>query len=120
MKLLMSLEQPSAEVIASVRAASAWFASAKLPGIKVVRKEEKAASKGWNKVVEADPAAKPMWARFYDISTNKPIFSDRDGVAKSSLAELGYERRNGYAWLGYWPKELLATDYPAWEKLHSH
>ena len=56
-----------------------------------------------------------MWARFYEIETNQPIFSGRDGVKKYSLAEIEYERRNGYAWLGYWPETLLAKDYPAWK-----
>ena len=37
-----------------------------------------------------------MWARFYEIGTNRPIFSDRDGFAKHDLSEIGYERRNGY------------------------
>ncbi|GEM_PF-1523155 len=23
-------------------------------------------------------------------------------------------RSNDYAWLGYWPQELLAKEYPAW------
>ena len=114
-KLLMSLEHPGPEIMRSVRAAIEWFEMAKLTGIKVVRKEDPSAPKGSDKVVVPDPNAKPMWARFYEIGTNKPLFSDRDGVAKSSLAEIGYERRNGYSWLGYWPEGLLEKDYPAWK-----
>ena len=62
-----------------------------------------------------DESAPPMSARFYEIGTNRPIFSDRDGVAKHDLAEIGYERRNGYNWLDYWPAELLKSEYPAWK-----
>ena len=58
----------------------------------------------------------PTWARFYEIGTNKPIFCDRDGVAKHKLDEIGYERRNGYSWLNYWPQRLLERDYPAWQR----
>jgi PelA/Pel-15E family pectate lyase len=115
-RLLMSIERPTPEVIASVQGAVAWFEAAKLPGIKEVKKEDPNTVKGYDKVVIADAAAPPMWARFYQISTNKPIFSDRDGVAKANLADIGYERRNGYAWLGYWPRDLLAKDYPAWKQ----
>src|SRR3977135_2360782 len=100
----MNLDHPRIEIVQSVRAAVAWFEAAKLPGIRVVREEDKTAPKGSNKVVIPDPKAKPMWARFYEIGSNKPIFSDRDGVAKASLAEIGSERRNGYSWLGYWPE----------------
>jgi PelA/Pel-15E family pectate lyase len=113
-RLLMSLGHPKPEVIQSVNAAVAWFESAKLVGIKVVQQPDKAAPKGTNKVVVQDSAAPPMWARFYDIATNKPIYADRDGVAKASLADIGYERRNGYAWLGYWPQALLEKEYPVW------
>ena len=114
-RLLMSLENPKPEVVHSVDAAVAWFESAKIPGIKVEQVEDKTAPKGKDKVVVKDPSAKPMWARFYEIETNKPIFSGRDGVKKYSLAEIEYERRNGYAWLGYWPETLLVKDYPAWK-----
>jgi pectate lyase len=114
-RLLMSLEDPSPEVVEAVEGAVAWFEAAKLPGIKVVRKKDPGAPRGYDRVVVKDPAAPPMWARFYEIDTNKPLFADRDGVAKYSLAEIGYERRNGYGWLGYWPRDLLAKEYPAWK-----
>jgi pectate lyase len=113
-RLLMSLEHPGPEVVQSVDAAVAWFESAKLTGVKVIQEPDKAAPKGTNKVVVQDPAAPPIWARFYDIETNKPIYADRDGVPKPNLADIGYERRNGYAWLGYWPQSLLEKEYPAW------
>ncbi len=119
--LLMSLEKPRPEVVRSVEAAVAWFESAKISGIKVVEVEDKSAPKGKDKTVVKDASAKPMWARFYEIGTNRPIFSGRDGVKKYSLAEIEYERRNGYAWLGYWPETLLVKDYPAWKaKLTAH
>jgi PelA/Pel-15E family pectate lyase len=114
-RLLMSLDHPKPDVIQSVDAAVGWFASAKLTGIKIVQQPDKAAPKGTNKVVIQDPTAPPIWARFYDIETNKPIYADRDGVAKPNLADIGYERRNGYAWLGYWPQTLLEREYPAWK-----
>ena len=114
-RLLMSLDEPSPEVVRAVRAAVAWFESAKLTGIKVVVQPDPTAPKGTNKVVLADPAAPPLWARFYDIKTNKPFFCDRDGVAKPNLADIGSERRNGYAWYGVWPQALLEKEYPAWK-----
>jgi len=114
-RLLMSLDNPRPEVIEAVEAAVAWFEAAKLTGIKVVQQEDKSAPKGVDKVVVPDPAAPPLWARFYEIGTNQPIFADRDGVAKHNLAEIGYERRNGYAWLGTWPARLLEQEYPVWK-----
>jgi PelA/Pel-15E family pectate lyase len=118
-RLLMSLENPSPEVIKSVDGAVAWFEAAQLKGMKVVTEKDAKSPSGKNRVVIKDASAKPMWARFYEIGTNRPIFSDRDGVAKQNLADIGYERRNGYAWLGNWPERLLAVEYPAWQKKRS-
>jgi pectate lyase len=114
-RLLMSLDDPSPEVIAAVQGAAAWFEAAKLTGIRVDTLPDKSAPKGTNKVVVKDPVAAPIWARFYEIGTNRPVFSDRDGVAKHELSEIGSERRNGYNWLNYWPAGLLAKEYPAWK-----
>lgn len=113
-QLLMSLDNPSPEVVQSIESVIAWFQSARLQGIEVVLQDDPQASKGRNKVVVQDPSAPPLWARFYDISTNRPIYCDRDGIPKPNLADIGYERRNGYAWLGDWPRDLLEKQYPAW------
>jgi PelA/Pel-15E family pectate lyase len=115
-RLLMELDDPSPEVVRSVEGAVAWFEKAKLTGLRVVSEKDEKGPKGVNKVVVKDPSAPPLWARFYDIETNQPVFADRDGVAKPALADIGYERRNGYAWYGTWPQKLLDVEYPAWKK----
>ncbi len=112
-RLLMSLEKPSARAIAALDAAVAWFEAVKLTGIKQVQVPDPNAPKGTDKRIVEDPAAPPLWARFYNIETMKPMFVDRDGVPRPRLADIGYERRNGYSWLGSAPASVLA-DYPAW------
>ncbi len=118
-RLLMSLEEPSPQVVRAVEGAVVWFESAQLKGVRVVVEKDDKSPTGRNKVVVKDASAPPLWARFYEIGTNKPIFADRDGAAKHDLADIGYERRNGYAWLGYWPSKLLEQEYPAWKKKHA-
>ncbi len=115
-RLLMSLENPSPEVKQAIEGAVTWFRDSKLPGIRLESHVDPKAPKGKDRVVVKDAAAPGMWGRFYEIDTNRPIFSDRDGVKKYTLAEIGYERRNGYSWLGTWPQRLLDVDYPAWKK----
>jgi len=51
-------------------------------------------------VVVADSKAPVLWARHYEIGTNRPIFAGRDGVKKYALAEIERERRTGTAWYG--------------------
>ena len=112
-RLLMSVENPSPEIVRAVDAAVAWLESAKLTGLELAEAEDADGRK--DKLVKHNPAAKPMWARFYEIETGRPIFAGRDGVKKYALAEIEHERRNGYAWLGYWPETLLQKDYPVWK-----
>jgi PelA/Pel-15E family pectate lyase len=114
-RLLMSLEKPSAQVIEAVDAAVKWFEAVKLTGIKQVMVPDAHAPKGMDKRVVEDAGAPPIWARFYDLKTMKPMFVDRDGAPKEKLSEIGYERRNGYGWLGTWGTRVLA-EYPAWKK----
>jgi PelA/Pel-15E family pectate lyase len=108
-RLLMSLDKPAPEVVRAVNAAFAWFESAKLTGIRVD-------VINGDKVVVPDANARPLWARFYEIGTNRPVFCGRDGVKQYSLSEIDAERRNGYAWCGNWPERLIQEEYPRWKK----
>jgi PelA/Pel-15E family pectate lyase len=114
-RFLMDIRNPNSRVIDAVQSAVAWFDAVKLGGIKVVRKPD-GSEKGYDVVVVEDPNAPPIWARFYDIRTNRPIFCGRDGRVKYSLAEIEHERRTGYSWYGSWPRELLTRDYGTWQK----
>lgn len=118
-EFLMGIEEPTEEIIQSIQSAVAWFNKVKIEGIKVVTVDDKLGPMGKNRVVVADPSAPPMWARFYEIGTNKPFFSSRDGIKRDSLSQISYERRNHYNWLGYWPQDLLTKEYPAWLVKHS-
>ena len=37
-----------------------------------------------------------LWARLYEVGTNKPIYGDRDGKVHYTLQEISEERRTGY------------------------
>jgi pectate lyase len=115
-RLLMSIDDPSPEIVESVDAAVAWFEKVKLTGIRVGTEKDEKGPKGINRVVVTDESAPPLWARFYDIETYAPVFVDRDGVPKRALADIGYERRNGYAWYGNWPQKLLGGEYQEWKQ----
>jgi len=115
-RLLMSLDKPSPEVIKAVDGAVAWFEAAKIKGIRLERRPDPSTKRGTNLIVVADPEGSPLWARFYDLKTEKPFFCDRDGVPKSSVVEIGSERRNGYSWYGTWPQKLLDQEYSEWNR----
>ena len=112
--LLMSLPNPSDEVINAVEHAVNWFEKTKITGLKEVKKYD-AKGKIIEKTIEKDESAPPMWARFMELEDNKPFFCDRDGIKKYSISEIGNERRTGYAWYTDEPKEVLKK-YPKWKK----
>ncbi|HEU4452561.1 MAG TPA: pectate lyase [Longimicrobium sp.] len=113
---LMEIERPSEEVVAAIESAVRWLDRVRLTGLEVRTVRDEALPRGYDRVVVANPAAPPLWARFYEIGTNRPMFVGRDGVVRERLADIEHERRVGYAYLGSWPRDLLETTYPAWKR----
>jgi PelA/Pel-15E family pectate lyase len=117
-RYLMSVPDPSPRVVAAVDAAVAWLRSHALHGIRLERRPAPGTPRESDLVVVPDPNAPPLWARFYDLETGKPIFVGRDGVKRERLSDIEYERRNGYSYLGTWAASLLDEEYPAWKQAH--
>lgn len=121
LRFLMAIERPSPEVIEAVTAGIRWFERAKLTGIRLDQQPAAAPRSGSDRVVVADPNAPPLWARFYEIGTNRPIFSGRDAVIHYALDEIEPERRNGYRWYLDEPRTLIEKNYPRWlQKNRAH
>ena len=114
-RFLMDVKTPSPAIVEAIKSAVAWFEQTKINGIKVVDKADPAMPKGTDRVVVEDVNSAPLWARFYDIKTNRPIFCGRDGIVKFTLAEIEHERRIGYRWYINNPADLLNRDYSAWQ-----
>jgi PelA/Pel-15E family pectate lyase len=111
-RFLMGEPKPSPEVIAAIEGAVAWFRAVAITGLRQERFID-AAGKPDKRVV-GDPSAGLLWARFYELGSNRPIFTGRDGIIRYSLSEIEQERRAGYAYYGDWPAALLSRDYPQW------
>ncbi|HEX8250763.1 MAG TPA: pectate lyase [Pyrinomonadaceae bacterium] len=108
-RFLMLDAKPNQATIDAVEAAIEWYRANKIEGIRWETKGKE------HKVVK-DAKAPPIWARFYQIETMRPIFIGRDGVIKYDVSEIEAERRNGYAWYVEEPNELLNKDYPKWKE----
>lgn len=109
---LMRLPNPDSNVVAAVAAAVAWFEKTKITG----QAFKSTGSDG--RQLLAAPASGPIWARYYEIGTDKPIFGDRDRSIHDTVAEISKERRNGYAWFKDTPKRVL-EHYPRWHETHA-
>lgn len=116
-QLLMTLEEPPPEVIRAVQSAVAWFDRARIEGIDTKRIVNDRGEP--DVIVVRDESAAPIWARFYEIATNRPIFSGRDGIKKYLMKQIERERRVGYKWYTRRPLGLLRNDYPRWQRQHT-
>ncbi len=108
--LLMSIPDPSPEIVAAVKGAVAWFETHAVKDIRVEHVPD-GSPKGDARVVSAP--GNVLWARFYDLETGKPFFCGRDGVKHATLAEIEKERRGGYSWYTNAPQRVLDR-YAKW------
>jgi pectinesterase len=112
LEILMEIEPPSPEIIRAVQGGIEWFDTHRLKNTRwdnFINAEGKK-----DRRIVTDPVTGDMWGRFYDLETELPYVSDRDGIKKSTLEEIGYERRNGYSW--YTDSALkVIKRYPLWK-----
>ncbi|OON69863.1 pectate lyase [Hymenobacter sp. CRA2] len=113
-EFLMAQPNPTPEIKQAIEAAVAWLNEVKMEGYAVKDVDDPAQPTGKDRRVVQE-AGSTLWARFYDLETNKPIYVGRDGVKHASLADIEHERRVGYAYNGTWPAKLLTKEYPKWQ-----
>ncbi len=108
--LMNDLPHPTAMEQQAIRAAAAWFSATEIHGEVYERTVH-----GRDLVTASDAA--PLWARYYQIGTNHPIFGDRDKTIHDRLDDLSLERRNGYSWFDAQPMRAL-DQYVQWAQAH--
>lgn len=112
-RFLMRQKNPTPAIVEAVKAGIAWLEEVKIKGFKYVDVIAPDMPKGKDRVIATDINS-AIWARFYEVETNRPFFSGRDSQKKYDVKEIEYERRTGYAWYGTWPATLLVVEYPKW------
>lgn len=120
LRYLMSINDPSPEVIASVQGGVDWLKAVQINGLRVVRTAvpenagpEFEGLKADSRLVE-DADAPSLWARFYDLEDNSVVLANRDGIRVERYDQVHPERRTGYSWYGTYAGELISSTYPAW------
>lgn len=119
-QLLMEIDNPNQQIINSIKSAVEWFENSKIKGIKIKRISAPEKTYKYHKtksdvIIVNDENAAPVWARFYELKSNKPLFANRDGKPVYKLSDVERERRTGYAWYVYDPQKVL-DEYPLWLK----
>lgn len=117
---LMNLDHPNAKIIESIQSAVKWFQDSKIYNTKVITVPAPPEKSQWkttryDRVVVIDSTAAPIWTRYYELGTERPLFCDRNSKFLYSLAEVSRERRSGYGWYTDAPQDVL-NKYPKWQK----
>ena len=117
---LMSINHPDKETIEAIQNAVAWFNSSKIYNTRVKTIQAPTQQTPYkvsvsDRVVVTDSTAPPIWTRYYELKTHRPMFCNRDSKVVYSLAEVARERRDGYGWYNYEPQKVL-NKYPQWIK----
>jgi PelA/Pel-15E family pectate lyase len=120
---LMSIDHPDKEIINAVQNAVQWFDESKILNTRVKVVSAQAMQTPYrlsttDRVVVNDATAPPIWTRYYELKTHRPMFCNRDSSIVYSLAEVNRERRDGYGWYTYGPQKVL-NEYPAWQKKYA-
>ncbi len=100
-KFLMNRDEQTPEIKNAVDSAINWFKESAVKGYDFVKKDPNGI------YFVPNENADPIWYRFYEVDTNLPIFSGRDGIVRHDIKEVEKERRDGYSWAGRWPAKLL-------------
>lgn len=108
--LLMNEPTPTPALIAAIEGALAWFESAKITGIGRVEQNGKMI---YAPVPTSD---RVYWARFYDLTTGRPVFPGRDGVRYESYAELAAKNALGYDYYTSLPGSIVGNGQKKWRK----
>jgi len=103
---LMKMPKPTAADVGAVHAGAAWLKRVAIYG--------KAFERGANgRMLVSAPGAGPIWSRFYQIGSDRPIFGDRDKSIHDDVNEISLERRNGYSWYNAGAKAAL-DEFAKW------
>lgn len=119
---LMDIDNPNEKIITSIQSAVKWFSDSKIYNTRIETFNAPEFDSNYHakpvsidRRVVIDSTAAPIWTRYYELNSERPLFCDRDSKYLYSLAEVGRERRVGYAWYTYNPDKILKV-YPKWQK----
>lgn len=103
--LIKAFPTPPPEVARAIGGGVAW-----LEGAAITDKAWPAPPPGEARRLVDQLGAPPLWARYYDLATGRPIFGDRDRTIHDDVHDLSAERRNGYAWFTTAPVKVLKAN----------
>lgn len=113
---LMSLNRPDKNVALAVDSGVRWFTEHGIAGYTSKIVNAPGQPTGKDRILVRAPGH-VIWARFYDLVNQQPLFAGRDDRPRARLDEVENERRVGYAWYGTWGSKVI-NQYQEWKTEH--
>lgn len=111
LSFLMTITNPSPEIVAAVEGGLTWFERAKITGLRKSKHEGQT-------VYETSTASTEFyWARFYDLKSSKPVFPGRDGILYDSFAAMAADNKLGYDFYTTQPGSIVKNGQKKWRKM---
>jgi len=111
-EFLMQIPSPPAEVRSAIENALVWFGKNAITGLRKTKRD----GRTW---YDPSPGASGrLWARFYDASTNRPIFpGSQDGLLYDSFNEMQARNKARYDFYTDNANELLGKRQAKWRQM---
>jgi PelA/Pel-15E family pectate lyase len=111
LSFLMTITNPTPEIVASIESGLAWLERVKITGIIKTKREGKT-------TYEPNAnSAEIYWARFYNLTNSKPVFPGRNGIIYDSYAAMAAENRLGYDFFTTQPGSIANNGQKKWRQL---
>ncbi len=112
LKFLMRKGPTTPEVIAMIEQGLAWFTANQITGLRKTKNAEGKTD------YAADPSSTEIyWARFYDVTTGKPMFAGaQDGIIYDSFQEMAQHNKVAYDYFTPKPNDLITKEIDRWKK----
>lgn len=104
-RFLMQIPNPSQEVVIAVVSALEWMDQVRIRGMHYETFQLEDGQK--DRRLVPDGNAPDLWARFYELGSNRPVYVGRDRILRYNIAEIERERRVGYSYIGRWADKLF-------------
>ena len=111
LKFLMTIPQPSAEIISAINDGLQWLEAVKITG------ESKTNAAGKKYFEPSATGTEVRWARFYNLTNNQPVFPGRDGVIYNSFTEMAAHNKLGYDYFSTQPGSIVNNGQKKWRKM---
>src|SRR6185312_14920375 len=108
---LMSITNPTPDIVTCIESGLHWLEEVQIKG------ETKTALNGKQYFEPNHAGGEVRWARFYNLTNNRPEFPGRDGVIYNSFAEMAAVNRLGYDYFSSLPGSIIGNRQKKWRKM---